>query len=280
MKGRFSKTFESWDQRNTRYYKEAFEKLEKENKSTFNFVAAFFSIQWLIFRKMYGWAILFILVNVGIQIPIKMLNLSPSMLYGVSILFSLILFVGFGFFGNTLYYKHVRSQVSKGYAKIPGYNPIDPIWSFIVFGVVVPCLFGVISGVLVVVKKGAVPTNSLTLLSILLQVFLLSIPRAMDQKKFRSLESAKPIKVTEKSVDQFLKKSDPKYVSTAACVWILSTILSVSVTAYLMLQVRGVGSKTTEISEKIDKLSETTQSLSDFSKSNYNTRPTIDDEGF
>jgi len=127
MKERFSKIFELWNQRNTEYYQEVFEKLEKENKLTFNFAAAFFNVTWLIFRKMYGWAILFTLVIAGIQISIRMLNLSSSMSYGVSVLFSLILFVGFGFFGNTLYYKYVRSQVSKGYANMPDYNPIDPI---------------------------------------------------------------------------------------------------------------------------------------------------------
>ncbi|MBO7537555.1 MAG: DUF2628 domain-containing protein, partial [Alphaproteobacteria bacterium] len=67
MKGRFFRIFEIFNKRNTEYYRQAFERLERENKTTFNFAAAFGSSAWLVFRKMYGWAALFILVYCGIQ---------------------------------------------------------------------------------------------------------------------------------------------------------------------------------------------------------------------
>ena len=66
MKERFSKIFELWNQRNTEYYQKAFDRLEKEKKITFNFAAGFFPILWLVFRKMYGWAMLFTLLYGGI----------------------------------------------------------------------------------------------------------------------------------------------------------------------------------------------------------------------
>ena len=276
MKERFSKMFEHWNQRNIEYYKESFKKLEKENQLTFNFAAAFGNVFWLIFRKMYGWAILVTLANAGIQIPMRMLSSisSPSMLSGISILSFLIWFSVLGFFGNTLYYKHVKSQISKGYAKMPDYNPIDPIWSFIGVGILVPFFVGILSGILIVIGKGSVSTNGAALLSILLQVLILSIPWAMDQKKFRPKESAKSVNVTEKSIDQFLEKSDQRHMFMAVSVWIVFMILSIVFTYMTLKAVSNIaGNRATGISEKIDKTPKSSQLLTDFS----GDRPMIDE---
>ena len=279
MKSRFLRIFDRWNKRNVEYYKESFEKLDG-NKLTFNFAAAFGNVLWLIYRKMYGWAMLVTLINAGIQIFMRMLPSTPSALSGISILSFLIWFLGFGFFGNTFYYKHVKSQVSKGYAKMPDYNTIDPIWSLIVFGVVVPCLLGILSGVMLIIGKGTVPQNSLAVLSVLLQVLILSIPRAMDQKKFRQQESSKPLKVTEKSIDQFLGKSDPKHIGIAVCVLIISMIFSIASTYVIMKESlnSNIKNQVSEIAKKIEKTSKDSQSLTDFSRTN--SRPTIDDESF
>lgn len=268
MKSRFLRIFDRWNKRNAEYYKESFEKLDG-NKLTFNFAAAFGNVLWLIYRKMYGWAMLITLINAGIQIPMRMLSSTPSVLSGISILSFLIWFLGFGFLGNTFYYKHVKSQVSKGYSKIQDYNPIDPMWSLIVFGVVVPCLLGIVSGVMLMIGKGTVPVNSLAVLTVLLQVLILSIPRAMDQKKFRPLESEKAMRVTKKSIDQFLGKSDSKYLGTAVVIWIVLIILSLLVTGYMARVVSSVGEH---------QPMKNSQSSIDFSRTN--NRPTIDDESF
>lgn len=272
MKSRFLRIFDRWNKRNAEYYKESFEKLDG-NKLTFNFAAAFGNVLWLIYRKMYGWAMLITLINGGIQIPMRMLPSTPSVLSGISILSFLIWFLGFGFFGNTFYYKHVKSQVSKGYAKMPDYNTIDPIWSLIMFGVVVPCLLGILSGIMLMIGKGSVPLNSLAVLSILLQVLILSIPRAMDQKKFRQQESSKPIKVTEKSIDQFLEKSDSKYIGTAVCVLVISMIFSIVMTGVITKYALGHNIMN-RVSEKTEKTSKGSQSFVDFSRN----RPTIDED--
>lgn len=276
MKERVCGIFERWDQRNTEYYKESFKKLEKENQLTFNFAAAFGNVLWLIFRKMYGWAILVTLANAVIQIPMRMLSStsSPSMLSGISILSFLIWFSVLGFFGNTLYYKHVKSQISKGYAKMPDYNPIDPIWSFIGVGILVPFFVGILSGILIVIGKGIVSTNGAALLSILLQILILSIPWMMDQKKFCPRESVKSVNVTEKSIDQFLEKSDQRHMFIAVSIWIVSMILSI-VFAYMAIKAVSsiTSNQATGISEKIDKTPKSSQLLTDFS----GDRPVIDE---
>jgi hypothetical protein len=268
MKSRFLRIFDRWNKRNAEYYKESFEKLDG-NKLTFNFAAAFGNVLWLIYRKMYGWAMLVTLINAGIQIPMRMLSSTPSGLSGISILSFLIWFLGFGFFGNTFYYKHVKSQGSRGYTKMPDYNAIDPIWSLIVFGVVVPCLLGILSGIMLMIGKGSVPVNSLAVLSVLLQVLILSIPRTIDQKKFREQESSKPIKVTKKSIDQFLEKSDSKHMGTAVVIWFVSIVLSMLVTGYMAMMISSAGEH---------QPMKNSQSLTDFLRTN--SRPTIDDESF
>ena len=146
MEGRFSRIFELFNQRNTEYYQQAFDKLEKENKTTFNFAAGFFMGAWLVFRKMYGWALLLILANGGIQEILQMLSSNPTKRVVGSCVFSLILFIGFGFFGNTLYYKYTKSKIAKGYTEIANYNSIDPVGSIVVVGVVMPILVGMWGG--------------------------------------------------------------------------------------------------------------------------------------
>lgn len=114
MEGRFFRIFESLNQRNTEYYKEAFGKLEKENKTTFNFAAAFFNITWLVFRKMYGWAILITLILAGVNaIQVSLIGPRGFMSDVISVVLFLIRFAIFGFIGNTLYLKHVKSKVTK-----------------------------------------------------------------------------------------------------------------------------------------------------------------------
>jgi len=222
MKERFSKIFELWNQRNTEYYQEVFEKLEKENKLTFNFAAAFFNVMWLIFRKMYGWAILLGVINTGLKIFLRML--CPS-LPGLTVF--LIMFVIFGFFGNTLYYKRVKFQVSKGYANMPDYNPIDPI-----SGIFVVIILNFAILMLPVVLAG---TYEKKLILILVSSFVIAVSWAINYRKFHSQESGEPIEVTEESVNQYLKKSSSKYLAVYFITMFL--LYELTICSFLMLQV-------------------------------------------
>lgn len=221
MKGRFSKIFEHWNQRNTEYYQEAFEKLEKEDKVTFNFAAAFGISLWLIFRKMYGWAILVVVVSGGLKILIRMLC-PPSAKYAISILF----FIIFGFFGNTFYYKHVKSKVSKGYAKMPNYNPIDPIC-----GILMAIILNFVTGMLPGVLAG---TYKKQLLLMLVSSYIVVVSWAVNYVKFHSQESVEPVEVTKESVNQYLKKSSSKYLAMYFITMFLLHVLSLY--AFLTMQ--------------------------------------------
>ena len=218
MKGRFSGIFEFWNQRNTEYYQEAFERLEKEDIVTFNFAAAFGPYWWMIFRKMYGWAILFAIVYRGL----KMLC-PPSAIYAISILF----FVIFGFFGNTFYYKHVKSQVSKGYAKMPNYNSIDPICGILTV---------IITDFVGLELRPIVLTGTYKkLLLILVSSCIIVVSLAVNYVKFRPQESVEPVEVTEESVNQYLKKSSSKYL--AMCFITMFFIYELRLCSFVMVQV-------------------------------------------
>lgn len=222
MKERFSGIFEFWNQRNTEYYQEAFERLEKEDKVTFNFAAAFGTSLWMIFRKMYGWAILIAIVYRGLNILLRMLC-PPSAKYAISILF----FVIFGFFGNTFYYKHVKSQVSKGYAKMPNYNPIDPIC-----GILMAIIINFVSWML----RPIVLTGTYKkLLLILVSSCIVVVLWAVNYVKFRPQESVEPVEVTEESVTQYLKKSSSKYLAMYFITMFLTYELTLC--SFVMVQV-------------------------------------------
>ena len=211
MKERLYKMLEHWNQRNTDYYLETFRTLEKGNKATFNFAAAFGTVTWLIFRKMYRLAILITLIWGGIQVFLQTFLRSPSTT--ISIAFSLILFVGFGFFGNGLYYDAVKSRVAKGYAKMAEHNPTDPVWGLIIVGFLVPACIGMIIPLLVFTK--IISSSAMSIFSLLIQIFFMAIAWIVDYKKFRLRESIKPVRITWKSVDQYLRKSDSKRMFTA-----------------------------------------------------------------
>ena len=225
MKGRFSRIFELFNQRNTEYYQQAFDRLEKENKTTFNFAAAFYWPAWLVFRKMYGWALLFILVCGGVTMSLNAFCQNSRMANLISIIFQLVMFIGFGFFGNSLYYKHVKSKIAKGYAEITNYNSINPVWGIVVFGVVVPFLVGV-SSVFLIMERGGISKNVFLLFVPLMQVFFMVIPWAIDYKKFRSQESVEPAEVTEESVNAYLEKANPKRLTLSIGIGVISHLLS------------------------------------------------------
>ncbi len=210
MKGRVARIFEIWNQRNTEYYREAFRKLEKEDKVVFNFVAALYPFQWLVFRKMYGLAIALATVYMVVQTIFYSFIKNSDTSWMVLLAFSVILFVVFGFFGNEIYYREVKSKVAKGYAKIEDFNPISPMWS--ILSVVVPSFISYAALRLFVMSESGV---RISILSWIAMGLVVAAPWIIDQKKFQSQESFKEVKVDENSVNKYLEKSDSSSMSAA-----------------------------------------------------------------
>lgn len=276
MQGRFSRIFELFNQRNTEYYQQAFDRLEKENKTTFNFAAAFFMGAWLVFRKMYGWALLLILANGGIQEILQMLSSNPTKRVVGSCVFSLILFIGFGFFGNSLYYKHVKSKIAKGYAEITNYNSIDPIGGIVIVGIVMPLLVGIFGGILVSAKVFS--SHVIGLLSVPIQIVFIAIVWAIDHKKFHSQESVEPVEVTEESVNAYLEKANPKRLTVSMCTMIVSYLLFLLLILSMVSVLAVVGMKTTgkKVLNQLDKIGEEVSKMPNDSIKGVKIR--IDDE--
>lgn len=278
MKERLCRILERWNQRNTEYYQESFRKLKEENKATFNFAAAFGTITWLIFRKMYGLAILVSLVWSGIQVFAQTFLRSSST--SISIALSLMLFVGFGFFGNSLYYDTVKSRVARGYAKMTGYNPIDPVWGLIIIGFLVPACIVIVIPLLVFTK--IISSSAMSMFSFIVQMFFMAIAWMIDYKKFQHRESVKPIRVTWKSIDEYLVRSDSKHMFASMCVWGLWTILSLFVLVVVTIAgVRVIGDKirnqTNKIVEEINKVPNNSGKLHNLMQYNQDSRPKIDE---
>ena len=252
MQGRFSRIFELFNQRNTEYYQQAFDRLEKENKTTFNFAAGFYWAAWLVFRKMYRLATLFILVYGGIMISLNEFCQNSKTVNLISAVLFLVIFLGFGFFGNSLYYKHVKSKIAKGYAKITDYNSIDPIWGIVVVGLVVKFLSGIFSGIFAVTNVGS--KSVLQLLVTLMQVFFIAIPWAIDHKKFHSQESVEPVEVTDESVNVYLEKANPKRLTVSMGIYVISYLLLLPVVT--VVAVAGMKYTGKKILSQLDKIAE------------------------
>lgn len=276
MQGRFSRIFELFNQRNTEYYQQAFDRLEKENKTTFNFAAAFFMGAWLVFRKMYGWAILLVLAFTGIPASLNAFYQNSKVATLILAVFYLVTIIGFGFFGNSLYYKHVKSKIAKGYAEITNYNSIDPVWGIVVIGVVLPLLVGVPAGILM--QKHHVSKNVFQLLTMLIQVFFIAIPWMINYKKFHSQESVEPVEVTEESVNAYLEKANPKRLTVSMCAMIVSYLLFLLLILSMVSVLAVVGMKTTgkKVLNQLDKIGEEVSKMPNDSINGVKIR--IDDE--
>ena len=248
MKERFSKIFEHWNQRNTEYYQEAFKKLEEENKTTFNFAAALFNVMWLVFRKMYGWAILLSLISGGVLFSTKMLCKNADVVFMMQISVSSIMILGLGIFGNTLYYKHVKSRVSKGYAEMLEYNPVDPVWS--VLYSMLGSLLKMLS--IPVLVFSSVSGEAIKNLSCLFASFIIAIVWAIDYRKFHPQESAEPITVTEESANNYLKKSNPTQMIAALCALVFISLIHVATTSSLKVLGKKVLNQLDAMSAKKD----------------------------
>ena len=102
--------------KNAEYYLAKFEVFEKTGSAlSWNWAAFGFGIFWMVYRKMYLYAFLSILLMFFLKAIEVYLRLSPVL----SFFLSLWLWVGFGLFGNYLYYLHVKRKVMEIMVQYP-----------------------------------------------------------------------------------------------------------------------------------------------------------------
>lgn len=92
--------------KNTQYYAPKFEKYsDTDSKVGWNWVALFFPVMWLCYRKMYAYAIgYFILTNLILQSEHFIEN-------GIISKLNLIIWLVFPLFANYIYYKFAKKKV-------------------------------------------------------------------------------------------------------------------------------------------------------------------------
>ncbi len=259
MKERFSKIFELWNQRNIGFYKECFKKLETENKTSFNYIAGMFPIMWMVFRKMYGWAVIIALILAGVGAA--QVALIPSAGTATNIAHFIIEFAIFGFIGNTLYYKHVKSKVAKGYSKMEGYNSIDPIWSVLYVGL--SALFSLLITILLSMKGVSLWVS--TVIAGIISVLIIAIPWAIDSKKCCSQEVVGTVLVNEESVGRYLEKANSQKMFAA--MWVLiACLLAVGVSSVGAKMIgERIKSRLEKIADDLDKMPNDSKKLDDAS---------------
>ena len=108
--------------KSTTYYLQAFDKLDTSGEHTFNNAAAYLGCLWMLYRKMYLYAILALvfqmIMTVILGIVGKKLTFFGDAETGqyighvISIIVSIKLF---GNYGNSLYYRDIKSRIAKGY---------------------------------------------------------------------------------------------------------------------------------------------------------------------
>ena len=112
------------------YYIKAFKRLDKTGKHTWNWAAFLFGSQWMLYRKMYLYSCLFLVISVMLSpLPIilsKHLLLIKSEsddILSIMIFFWFIPNVLLGYFGNAVYYKAIEKRIQKGYHLLDKYCP-------------------------------------------------------------------------------------------------------------------------------------------------------------
>ncbi|SNZ09692.1 Protein of unknown function [Persephonella hydrogeniphila] len=93
------------------YYIEKFKKFEETGSVlSWNWAAFFFGLLWMLYRKMYLYSAIFIILVLFFIGALVYFNLYNNLvMFGIQ----LWLYVGFGAFGNYIYYTYVESKVSK-----------------------------------------------------------------------------------------------------------------------------------------------------------------------
>lgn len=126
---KLSEILESWRSRNVDYYARAFDKLEKTGENTFNNAAAYFGCAWMLYRKMYLYAGIAFICQFVLARVLRFLgheitcfgyaDIGESVGVAISALISIRLF---GTCGSKLYYKVIKSRISKNYHTLDNYR--------------------------------------------------------------------------------------------------------------------------------------------------------------
>lgn len=140
-----SEKSENKPKRSTEYYKRNFQALENGKRAEFNWAACLFGGSWLVYRKMYLpaalwlplwlssiplWVLLmliftFILTKLGV-----IFDTASGISSVITIAIMFLTRISFGFFANALYYKAVKSKIKKGYHKLEEFSPTAFILAF------------------------------------------------------------------------------------------------------------------------------------------------------
>ncbi len=96
--------------KNADYYLQKFEYFEKTGSSiSWNWAAFGFGIFWMVYRKMYLYAFLALIFILFLNVLEVSLHFSPLL----SFFLSIWLWIGFGLFGNYIYYIFVKNKVTE-----------------------------------------------------------------------------------------------------------------------------------------------------------------------
>lgn len=107
------------------YYVKVFEKLQTENKDTWNWGACIFGFVWMLYRKLYLYGFLFSLILVFFAlVSVKVLAVDGVFKFLICITVYMVLSsVITGFYGNRLCYRIVKKRIKEGYHLLERYHP-------------------------------------------------------------------------------------------------------------------------------------------------------------
>ncbi len=101
--------------KNTDYYLSKFTRFDTEGSGvSWNWPAFFISFYWLLYRKMWVWALLYFLLPIPLAIIEAVLSPVSEAAVGVVYLVYLIsIFVVFPMYANAIYHRHVKTKIQK-----------------------------------------------------------------------------------------------------------------------------------------------------------------------
>ncbi len=120
------------------YYERVFERLEKDHKHTWNWSAFFFFGLWMLYRKMYMYAFVYIAFVFAVSIlSVNLLERDDNLFYFLCYSYAIFERIGLGYFGNYLYYRTVKYRISKGYHLLDKYSPTAVEAVFVIFSPII-----------------------------------------------------------------------------------------------------------------------------------------------
>ena len=126
--------FKNWRERNIKYYERNFKLLEKGQHAQFNWAAFFLGNAWFAYRKMYGCALLFSLIDFYFYLIIDRLQTEGLRTYEFFTTFAVLAFeITIANFANHIYYKNIKYKVKNGFNELEKYCPTSFSLGLLVF---------------------------------------------------------------------------------------------------------------------------------------------------